>query len=127
MTIVSRPDIAFAVGQAAQFSENPQKHHWIAVRRIFAYLKGTQDYGIRFGPNQDCLRGYSDSDFAGDLNSRRSTTAFIFILNGGPVAWASRRQPCVTLSSTESEFVAACEAAKEAVWLKRLMKNAMPE
>ena len=127
LTIVSRPDIAFAVGQAAQFSENPQKHHWVAVRRIFAYLKGTQDYGIRFGPNHDCLRGYSDSDFAGDLNSRRSTTAFIFILNGGPVAWASRRQPCVTLSSTESEFVAACEAAKEAVWLKRLMKNAMPE
>lgn len=127
LTIISRPDIAFAVGQAAQFSEEPQKHHWIAVRRFFSYLKGTQDYGIRFGINHDRLKRYSDSDFAGDLNSRRSTTAFIFILNGGPVAWTSRRQPCVTLSSTESEFVAACEAAKEAIWLKRLMKDVIPE
>jgi hypothetical protein len=111
----------------AQFSEKPQKHHWIAVKRIFAYPKGTQEYGIRFGPGHDCLRGYSDSDFADYLNSRRSTKAFIFILNGGQLAWSSGRQPCVTLSSTESEFVAACEAAKEAIWLKRLMKDVTPE
>jgi hypothetical protein len=123
LTMVSGPDIAFAVGQVAQFSEKPQKHHWIAVKRIFAYLKGTQEYGIRFGPGHDCLRGYSDSDFADYLNSRRSTKAFIFILNGGQLAWSSGRQPCVTLSSTESEFV----AAKEAIWLKRLMKDVTPE
>ena len=134
LSISSRPDIAFAVGQVAQFAENPQQHHWAAVRRIFAYLKGTQEHGIRFGPISDQLKGYTDSDSVypfgisiRDTTTRRSTTGFIFLLHGGPVAWTSRRQPFVSLSSTEAEFVAASEATKEAVWLKRLMEDVTPE
>ncbi len=72
------------------------------------------------------MRGFSDSDYAGDPSTRRSTSGFIFVLCGGPVAWSSRRQPCVALSSTEAEFVASCDAAKEGVWLKRLLSEMMP-
>ena len=123
---VSRPDIAFAVGQASRHCENPQPQHWAAVKRIFAYLQGTINYGICYGLNQNGLRGYSDSDYAGDPNTRKSTTGFLFLFNGGPVAWSSKRQPCVALSSTEAEFVAACEATKEGVWLGRLMSDLDP-
>ena len=102
--LASRPDISFAVGQISQFCENPGTIHWTAVRRIFSYLKGTMNYGIRYGPSKDGLIGYCDSDFAGDPSSRRSTSGFLFLLSGGPVAWSSRRQSCVALSTTEASL-----------------------
>ena len=124
LTIASRPDIAFAVNQVSQFCEKPDASHWGAVKRIFAYLKGTSNYGLCFTKSkEENLVGFSDSDYAGDLTTRRSTTGYIFLLNGGPVAWSSRRQTCVALSTTEAEYMAACEAAKEAVWLRRLLNE----
>lgn len=124
--LASRPDISFAVGQISQFCENPGADHWSAVRRILAYLKGTMDYGIRYGSTKNELIGYCDSDYAGDPSSRRSTSGFIFLLHGGPVAWSSRRQSCVALSTTEAEFVASSEATREGVWLGRLMGDITP-
>jgi hypothetical protein len=122
LTTATRPDIAFAVSQVAQHSENPDETHWAAVKRIFAYLKGTSSYGLCFNGNiNGHLIGYTDSDYAGDPSTRRSTTGFIFLLNGAPIAWCSRRQTCVSLSTTEAEFVAASESAKEAVWIRRLL------
>lgn len=123
--ISTRPDISYAVGQVAQFSSNPSKAHWEAVKRILAYLKGTADYGIFFsGSKKDgLLSTYSDADYAGDLETRRSTTGFWLILNEGPVAWTSRRQHCTTLSTTEAEYVAVCEATKETVWMRNLLQN----
>ncbi len=121
--ISTRPDISYAVGQVAQFSNNPGKAHWEAVKRILAYLKGTLEYGISFGGSgiMGVLSTYSDADYAGDLDTRRSTTGFLLILNNGPVAWTSRRQHCTTLSTTEAEYVAACEATKETVWMRNLL------
>lgn len=127
LTTVSRPDIAFAVGQASRHCENPNRQHWAAVRRILAYLQGTQDYGICFGQTKDDLCGFSDSDYAGDPSTRKSTTGYLFLLNGGPVAWSSKRQPCVALSSTEAELIAACEATKEAICLRRLLSDLEPD
>lgn len=121
LMISTRPDIAFSVNQVSQFSENPQPDHWKAVKQILSYLNGTLEYGILFGPNLTSISGYTDSDYAGNIHTRRSTSGFIFMLNGGPVAWSSRRQKCVSLSTTEAEFVAACEAAKECTWLRRLL------
>lgn len=121
LTVVTRPDISFAVGQVSQFCEYPEQNHWEAVKRILSYLCGTPNHGIRFGPGTDGLKGFTDSDYAEDVPSRRATTGFLFLLHGGPVDWSRRRQSCVALSTTESEYVAACEAAREGVWIKRLL------
>ena len=128
LMLASRPDIAFAVNQVAQFCERPEASHWAAVKRIFAYLKGTSNYGLCFGETKlKKLIGFTDSDYAGDLTTRRSTSGFVFLLNGGPVAWSSRRQTCVALSTTEAEYMAACEAAKEAVWMRRFLNEIKEE
>ena len=65
---------------------------------------------------KETLKGYTDSDYAGDIGTRQSTSGFIFTLYGGPVAWSSRRQSCIALSTTEAEYVAAGDATKEGIW-----------
>jgi hypothetical protein len=121
--ICTRPDISYAVGQVAKYSSKPSQVHWEAVKRIFAYLKGTISLGISYfrGVKDGVLQAFSDSDFAGDADDRRSTTGNIFILNNGPVSWRSQKQKCVALSTAESEYIAASMATKEVVWLRRLL------
>lgn len=86
-SICTRPDISFAVNQVAQFSNNPDQSHWEAVRRIIAYLRGTADHGITYtGNGENILTTYTDADFVGDVNGRRSTSGNIFFINGGAVA-----------------------------------------
>ena len=127
LMLCTRPDIAFAVNQVSQFCEKPYLEHWNAVKRIFAYLQGTQTHGLRFGAMGHQLKGYTDADYAGNLETRQSTSGFIFTLYGGPVAWSSRRQSCVALSTTEAEYVAASDATKEGIWLRRLLLDLNPE
>ena len=123
ISIVSRPDIAFAVNQVAQHCQNPGPAHWNAVVRIFAYLKKTANYAICYdGKQRHSLIGYTVSDFAGDLNNRKSTSGFIFFFNG-PFSWSSKLQRCVAQSTTEAEFIAASESSKEAVWNRRLLEE----
>jgi hypothetical protein len=121
--ICTRPDISYAVSQVAKYSSKPSYVHWEAVKRIFAYLKGTISFGISYfrGVKDGVLLAFSDSDFTGDADDRRSTTGNIFILNGGPVSWRSQKQKCVALSTAESEYIAASMATKEVVWLRRLL------
>jgi transposase InsO family protein len=121
----TRPDIAFAVNQVAQFSTNPAKAHWEAVKRILSYLRGTITSGICYGGVQErnMLLTYSDSDYAGDLVTRKSTTGVFCFLNGGPVSWSSHRQDCVSLSSTEAEYVAASAATKTVIWFRQLLDD----
>jgi hypothetical protein len=121
--VMTRPDIAYAVGQVAQYAQKPGKQHWRAVKRILAYLIKTKNFGLHFGNTSTSLIGFCDADYAGDLQTRRSTSGFVFIHLGGPVSWASRRQPCVALSTTEAEFVAAADATKEAVWFQQLLSE----
>lgn len=124
LTTTTRPDIAYAVSQVAQHSENPNKTHWTAVKRILAYLKGTSRHGLCFTKgSRRPLTGFTDADYAGDVSTRRSTTGSLFLFNDGPISWCSRRQTCVALSTTEAEFVAASETVKEAVWLRRFFKE----
>jgi hypothetical protein len=122
--ICTLPEIAFAVNQVAQFSNNPNQSHWEAVKRIITYLKGTSDHGITYcGAGENVLTAFTDADFDGDVDTRRSTTGNIFIINGGPVAWSSQRQRCVSLSTTEAEYVAASTATKEIAWLRNLLND----
>ncbi|UYV72268.1 hypothetical protein LAZ67_9002406, partial [Cordylochernes scorpioides] len=119
---VSRPDITYAVSQVSKFQEYPGPAHCTTVKNIFRYLKGTPHMGILF-TGQDQLVGYSDSDFARDVDSRKSTTGYAFMMNGGTVSWASQRQSIIALSTTESEYIAACSAAKELIWIRRLLQG----
>lgn len=120
--VETRPDIAFAIAVAARFAKNPSHAHTEAVKTIIRYMKGSINRGITYGGEEKLLiEGYSDSDWAGNKESRKSTSGFIFMLNGGPVSWCSKRQPTVALSSTEAEYIALTLAAKEATWLRLLL------
>lgn len=120
LSTVSRPDIAYAVNLVSRYVSNPGTIHVNAVKRIIRYLICTRDKSIVYDCNSE-LVGYSDSDFAGDLDSRKSNTGYIFLMNGGPVTWASRKQNTTALSTTESEYMAASDAAKEILWLKQFL------
>ncbi len=97
-----------------QHMANPSLEHWIAVKRIFRYLQGTLQFKLRFGrlSPQDVVE-YCDVDWAGDLEDRRSTTGFVFMMGGGATSWSSKRQPTIALSMTEAEYMASTQATKE--------------
>jgi len=98
--------------------------HWTMVKRIIRYVKGTTNFGLYYKSNVNlCLSVYSDSDYAGDLETRRSSSGHLFMLGLSTVSWQAQRQSIVTLSSTEAEYIAACEAVKGLVWINRLVKE----
>uniref|UniRef100_A0AAV1TVQ6 Reverse transcriptase Ty1/copia-type domain-containing protein n=1 Tax=Peronospora matthiolae TaxID=2874970 RepID=A0AAV1TVQ6_9STRA len=122
LTTATRPDIAFAVGYVSRFMENPQEEHWVAVKRIFRYLQGTKTHGICYKPSARIdFRGYSDADWAGDLTDRKSTSGYTFMLLGAPVSWGSKKQPSVSLSTSEAEYIALSLAIQEGKWIHRLL------
>lgn len=116
----TRPDIAQAVNEASRKIENPNKTDVIAIKKILKYLSGTRDKGITYkvGGDISTLNAYCDSDYANDVSTRRSTTGFVIMLCNGPISWCSKRQPIVSLSSTEAEFIAAADCCKELLYLK---------
>ncbi|XP_068319512.1 uncharacterized mitochondrial protein AtMg00810-like [Pyrus communis] len=116
----TRPDIAFSVNQACQFMHNPMISHVIAVKRILRYLKGTSTYGIHFKPGPLHLQSYSDADWAGDPNDRKSTSGFVVFLGSNPISWASKKQHTVSRSSTEAEYRALAIIAAELAWIRQL-------
>ncbi|KAJ9515742.1 hypothetical protein QJQ45_008622 [Haematococcus lacustris] len=122
LTCCTRPDIAFAVGALARHMSAPTKQHWAAACSVLCYLKGTADQGLLFG-GVSGLQGFSDADYAGDKDTARSTTGYIFTLNGGAISWSSRLQPTVAMSTAEAEYMAASSVAKEALWLRKLMRD----
>jgi len=117
--IETRPDIAFVMSTLARFLSNSSSDHWAALKRVFCYLNGTRDLGIVYGRGN--LYGYTDSDWAGDVSTRKSTTGYVYLLGSAAVSWSSKRQPTVALSSCEAEYMAATQAAKEAIWLRRFL------
>ncbi|KAM7489606.1 hypothetical protein LguiB_027090 [Lonicera macranthoides] len=103
--------------------ENPIETHLLAAKRIFRYLKGTSDFGILYKRGEKTsLIGFSDSDYAGDLDDRKSTSGAVFMLNFGAITWSSKKQQVVTLSTTEAEFIAAASSSCQAIWLRRLLE-----
>lgn len=119
----TRPDIAYAISVVSRYGSNPTDEHWKAVKRIFRYLKATLHMRLTFqGPIQSLI-GYTDSDWAGDKDTRRSTSGYVFSLGSAPISWSSKRQPTVALSTCEAEYTGQTQAAKEAVWLKSLLSQ----
>ena len=93
--IATHPNIAFAVGVVSRYMSNPRKKHWEAVKGILRYLSGTKDMCLCFGKSISGVLGYTNSDYAGNFDNRRSTTGYIFTLCGGAISWMSRLQKCM--------------------------------
>ena len=121
--VATRDDITFAVSVVSQFMSKPSSMHWAAVKRILRYLKGTLDVKLCLGGMALTLKGYCDADWGGDVNSRRSTMGYVFFLGEGTISWSSKRQPTIALSTTEAEYMAASQSAKEGIWLRQLMAD----
>ncbi|SCV68945.1 BQ2448_1965 [Microbotryum intermedium] len=123
----TRPDIAFAVSKVASHCNNFSQVDWEALMHILRYLQGTRNVGLLFrrsdAPGAPLLRGFVDADHGADPETRRSVTGFVFLCAGGAVSWMSKRQALVTVSSTEAEYVAMSFAAREGIWLRRLLSE----
>ncbi|KAL0893973.1 hypothetical protein ABMA27_014049 [Loxostege sticticalis] len=120
--LVEKPPEAKVMGCKWVFRIKDEQTHWNAVKRVFKYLKETKRFGLCYRSNENStIEGFSDADYANDPVTRRSTTGYVFMKNGGAVTWCSQRQPTVALSTTEAEFMAACCATKETLWIRQLM------
>lgn len=122
--LATRPDIAFAVGALSKFAATPGQAHWTALKRVYRYLRGTANMCLTYRGNSETdLLAFVDADWASDINDRRSTTGFVFLISGGAISWSSKKQTSVALSSTEAEYMAAAAATKEAIWLKTFLSE----
>jgi len=127
--IETRPDIAYATSVLSRFLSNPGPKHHEAAKRVLRYLKGTANHGITYGRgkldsmNNSDLLVYTDADWGGDHETRRSTGAYVVILYGGAISWSSRRQLTVALSSCEAEYMAQTQATKESIWVTNLLNE----
>lgn len=120
----TRPDISFATTCVSRYMHNPGRPHWNAVQKILAYLKNTPNLELKLDGNDPLiLMGYSDSDWAGDKDTSKSTTGYVFSLGSSPISWTSKTQKTVATSSTYAEYIAQYHTATEAIWLRQLLKD----
>ena len=115
----SRPDAMHAVGPVARFQENPKETHVLAIKRIFRYLKGTTKLGLWYPKgNELTMVAYTNADWVGSIDDRKSTSGATLYLGNCLVAWASKKQSSVSLSTTEAEYIAAAACGTQVIWMK---------
>lgn len=120
--VCTRPDIAYIVGVLGRYLSNPGMDHWKAAKRVMRYLQRTKDYMLTYRRSDQLeIIGYSDSDFAGCPDSRKSTSGCIFMLSGGAISWKSIKQTLIDSSTMEAEFVACYEASNHGKWLRNFV------
>lgn len=117
----TRPDLSFSVSYLSQNNKCPHREHMVAAKRVLRYLKGTEDRGVEYTQNSKDIEVYSNADYANDTEDSRSYTGSIVKMSGGPVAWESKKQPTVALSSTEAEYMALTSTAKEVMYIRNLL------
>ncbi|KAI3740814.1 hypothetical protein L2E82_31288 [Cichorium intybus] len=132
---LSRPDITYAVNKVCQFMHAPTENHWSTVKRILRYLQGTIDYGLLIQQSSDStlhaytdahspfLTAFSDADWAGYPDDRRSTGGYAIYLGSNLVSWSARKQKTVSRSLTESEYKALADTVAEITWLEALLRE----
>ncbi len=123
LSINTRPDISYSVGVLARFSKSPTFRACKAVLRLLIYLRGTADKGICYSGDDLTIFAYSDADWAGDLDSRRSTTGYVVYAGGGPISWKSKLQSTIAVSTMEVEYMAAFGAIQELIWTKGVLSD----
>ena len=119
--LCTRPDICYSVRMISRYQSNSERDHWTTVKNILKYLRRTKDYMFVYGTKNLILTRYTDFDFQTDKDFRKSISGSIFTLNGRAVVWRSIKQTCIADSKMEAEYVAACEATKEVVWLRKFL------
>lgn len=120
----TRPEIGFSVNRLAQFMHSPTELHWQEVKRILRYLKGTSSYGLVIRPSVITnLTAYSDADWAGSVEDRKSTTGYAVYLGRNLISWSSRKQKSVSRSSTEAEYRAIANTTSELLWVRNLLQE----
>ena len=119
----TRPDLMFIVNLISRYMERPTESHLPTAKRALRYIKGTVSLGMFYkkGGSEE-LVGYTDSDYAGDQDDRKSTSGYVFLMSSGAISWSSKKQPVVALSTTEAEFIATASSACQVVWLRRILK-----
>jgi hypothetical protein len=121
--LCTRPDRCFTVGMVNRYQLNPPPQHWIAVKHMLKYLRRTRDYVLVYQCDDLTATGYTDSDSQSNCGYRKSTSGYVFTLGGGAISWRSVKQFCIADSTMKAEYVAANEAAKEAVLLKKFLAD----
>jgi len=119
IAVGTRPNLAFAISVLSKYNSKPATNYLLATKGVLRYLMETSGMALVYG-SVDHLIGYTDSDFAGDLNERKSTSGYVFTLAGAAVLWKSKKQSLVSLSSTEAEYIACSGAIQEGIWLRGL-------
>jgi hypothetical protein len=120
----SRPDIMLSVGMCARYQAAPKESHLIAVKRIFRYLIHSPTFGLWYPKGSSFeLVGYSDSDWAGDKVDRKSTSGACQVLGRSLVSWSSKKQNCVSLSTTEAKYVSASSCCAQLLWMRQTLKD----
>ena len=121
---ITRLDISHVVGVFAQFMQSPTCVHLNVGRKVLQYLKGTINHGLFYDKVNDLtISAFSDADWTGSMNDRRSTSGYVFLLGTTTISWSSKKQPTVALSSTEAEYRAMTNATCEAMWIKNPIKD----
>jgi hypothetical protein len=124
LMVCTRPDLALSIGVASRFMVSPRRRHWEFVKRILRYVQKTKSFGLKFVKGSGLkVEGYCDSDWGGDIDTRKSTTGYVFLMGGAAISWSSKRQKIVALSSTEAEYIAAAQAAKEVLWINQFLEE----
>ncbi|KXJ72391.1 hypothetical protein RP20_CCG018186 [Aedes albopictus] len=125
VALITRPDLSAAVNYFSQFQGCPTEQHWTFLKRVLRYVKGTIDVGLEYQGKDSAplLVAFCDADWANDVADRRSVSGYLFKVYGCTTIWATRKQRTVSLSSTEADMVALCEATCEGVWIVRLLKE----
>ncbi|XP_060668087.1 uncharacterized mitochondrial protein AtMg00810-like [Ziziphus jujuba] len=120
----TRPDVMFVVSHISRFMDCPTKLYLQAAKRILRYLKGIIDFGVFYkkGGNEKLI-AYTDSNYARDLDDRKSTSGYVFMLSIGAMSWSSKKQPVISLSTTEVEFIAATLCVSQVIWLRRILEG----
>ncbi|GJR24070.1 hypothetical protein Tco_0972597 [Tanacetum coccineum] len=124
--VCTRPDLAHAASVVSRYMHNPGKIHWEAVKCILRYLKGTSNIGLSFEKSRaspNGVLGYVDSDYAGDLDARKSLSSYIFSHCGSAISWYLSLQAITALSTTEAEYISSTEGVKEAIWFRGMVNE----
>jgi hypothetical protein len=120
----TRPNICFVVNTLSQFQVEPRQEHWIAAKHVLRYIRGIINYGLRYTTSSDSqLHGFTDSDWVGSAEDRKSTSGMCFSLGSAMISWGNRKHKSIALNTVEAEYMVACEACIEAVWLRKLISD----
>ena len=120
--VCTRPFVSFALSTCSRYQSNPGLVHWAAVKNILKYLRRTKELFLVYGGDEELLaKGYTDASFMTDHDDFKSQSGYVFTLNGGAVSWKSFKKNTVADSTTEAEYIAASEAAKEGIWIRNFI------